>query len=69
VLGRVSALFLVAEAAATLAGALAAPVLAEAAQLTGAAIAASLVTLGAAALTCLTVPRMAAVVPRDAGRA
>ena len=63
VLGRVSALFLAAEAAATLAGALAGPVLAEAAQLTGAAVAASLVTLGAAALTCLTVPRMAAVVP------
>jgi len=50
VLGRVSAVFLTAEAAATLTGAVAGPFLAQAAQLEGVAIAASLVTLGAAAL-------------------
>jgi predicted MFS family arabinose efflux permease len=56
VLGRVSAVFLTAEAAATLTGAVAGPVLAQAAQLEGAAIAASLVTLGAAALAWLSGP-------------
>jgi len=56
VLGRVSAVFLTCEAAATLAGAAAGPCLAQAAQLTGVATAASLVTLGAAALAWLIVP-------------
>jgi predicted MFS family arabinose efflux permease len=57
VLGRVSAVFLTCEAAATLLGASAGPFLAQAAGLAGVAAAASLVTLGAAALTCLIVPR------------
>jgi len=56
VLGRVSAVFLTAEAAATLTGAVAGPVLAQAAQPEGVAIAASLVTLGAAALAWLSGP-------------
>jgi MFS family permease len=56
VLGRVSAVFLTAEAAATLIGSVAGPFLAQAANLTAAASAASLVTLGAAALALLTVP-------------
>ena len=55
-LGRVSAVVLTAEAAATLIGALAGPILAQAAQLTAVAAAASLVTLSAAALARLTVP-------------
>ncbi len=57
VLGRVSAVFLAGEAAATLTGAVAGPFLAQAVDLTGIAAAASLVTLGAAVMTCLTVPR------------
>ena len=57
VLGRVSATFLTGEAAATLLGAAAGPFLAQAAQLTGVAAVASLVTLGAAALTWFLVPR------------
>jgi predicted MFS family arabinose efflux permease len=57
ILGRVSAVFLTAEAAATLAGAVAGPFLAQALHFNGAATVASLVTLGAAALTFLTVPR------------
>ena len=56
VLGRVSAVFLTAEAAATLIGSVAGPFLAQAANLTAAAAAASLVTLSAAALALLTVP-------------
>ena len=56
VLGRVSAVFLTAEAAATLVGSVAGPFLAQAANLTAAATAASLVTLGAAALAFRTVP-------------
>ena len=56
VLGRVSAVFLTAEAAATLTGAIAGPFLAQAAQLEGVAIAASLVTLGAAGLAWLSGP-------------
>jgi Na+/melibiose symporter-like transporter len=56
VLGRVSAVFLTAEAAATLTGAVAGPFLAQAAQLEGVAIAASLVTLGAAGLAWLSGP-------------
>ncbi len=57
VLGRVSAVFLTGEAAATLIGATAGPFLAQAAQFTGVATAASLVTLSAAALAWLIVPR------------
>jgi predicted MFS family arabinose efflux permease len=57
VLGRVSAAFLTGEAAATLLGAVAGPFLAQAAHLTGVAVAASLVTLGAAVLAALIVPR------------
>jgi MFS family permease len=63
VLGRVSAVFLTAEAAATLTGAVAGPFLAQAVHFTGLATAASLVTLSAAALTFLTVPRMPAIIP------
>lgn len=50
VLGRVSAVFLTAEAAATLAGAITGPLLAQAANLTALAAVASLVTLAAAGL-------------------
>ncbi len=59
-LGRVSAVFLTGEAAATLAGSVAGPFLAQAAQLTGAAAVASLVTLGAAVLARLIVPPLPA---------
>jgi predicted MFS family arabinose efflux permease len=55
VLGRVSAVFLTTEAAATLAGSVAGPFLAQAAGLTSVAATASLVTLSAAALAFLTV--------------
>ena len=58
VLGRVSAIFLTGEAAATLAGAVAGPFLAQAAGLTAAAAAASLLTLCAAALARQKVPRI-----------
>jgi MFS family permease len=61
VLGRVSAVFLTAEAAATLIGSVAGPFLAQAANLAAAATAASLVTLGAAALAFRTVPPMPTV--------
>jgi len=57
-LGRVSAVFLTGEAAATLTGSVAGPFLAQAAHLMATAAAASLVTLGAATLTLLTVPRL-----------
>jgi MFS family permease len=57
VLGRVIAVFLTGEAAVGLLGAVAGPVLAQAVHLTGLATVASLVTLAAAALTLLTVPR------------
>jgi predicted MFS family arabinose efflux permease len=60
VLGRVSAVFLTGEAAATLVGAVAGPILTQEAHLSGVAAAAALVTLAAAVLTCLTVPRMPA---------
>ena len=63
VLGRVSAAFLTAEAAATLAGAAAGPFLAQAVHLTGLAAVAALLTLGAAALAALTIPRLAATCP------
>ena len=56
VLGRISAVFLTGEAAVGLLGAVAGPLLAQAARLTGLAAVASLVTLGAAVLTRLTVP-------------
>jgi MFS family permease len=64
VLGRVSAVFLTSEAAATLIGSVAGPFLAQAAHLAALAAAASLVTLSAAALAFLTVPRMPAIVIR-----
>ena len=68
VLGRVSAAFLTAEAAATLAGAAAGPFLAQAVHLTGLAAVAALLTLSAAALAGLTIPRLAATSPApDAG--
>jgi MFS family permease len=67
VLGRVGAVFLTGEAAATLLGAVAGPFLAQVAHLSGVAAAASLVTLSAAALAFLIVPRMAAVVPAQDG--
>jgi MFS family permease len=57
-LGRVSAAFLTGEAAATLTGAVTGPFLAQTVHLADAAIASAVVTLGAAALTCLTVPRL-----------
>jgi MFS family permease len=63
VLGRISAVFLTGEAAVGLAGAVAGPFLAQAIHLAGLAVVASLLTLGAAALSRLAVPRMAAVVP------
>ncbi len=57
-LGRVSAVFLTGQAAATLIGALSGPFLAQATQLTAVAGVASLVTLSAAALARLNVPRL-----------
>jgi MFS family permease len=57
VLGRVSAVFLTGAAAAALVGSVAGPFLAQAAHLAAAATAASLLTLSAAALAFLTVPR------------
>jgi len=63
ILGRVGAVFLTAEAAATLTGAMAGPFLAQAVHFTGVAAVASLVTLSAAALTFLTVPRMRLALP------
>jgi predicted MFS family arabinose efflux permease len=63
VLGRVSAVFLTGEAAATLTGAVAGPFIAQAAHLTGVVAAASLITLSAAALTFLIVPRMSKIIP------
>ena len=66
VLGRISAVFLTGEAAVGLLGAVAGPFLAQAIHLTGLAVAASLVTLSAAALTHLTVPRMP-IAPCPAG--
>jgi MFS family permease len=56
VLGRVCAVFLTGEAAATLTGSVAGPLLAQAAHLVAVAAAASLVTLSAATLALLTVP-------------
>lgn len=64
VLGRVTAVFLAAEAAATLAGAVVGPVLAQAVQLAGLAAAASVTTLAGAVLTYVLLPPVPA-----AGRA
>lgn len=61
VLGRVSAVFLTGEAVASLIGSVAGPFLAQAANLATVATAASLVTLGAAALAFRTVPPMSAI--------
>jgi MFS family permease len=61
VLGRVSAVFLTGAAAAALIGSAAGPFLTQAAHLTGAATAASLLTLSAAALAFRTVPLLPAV--------
>jgi predicted MFS family arabinose efflux permease len=58
VLGRIGAVFLTGEAAATLAGAAAGPFLAQAAGLTATAAAAALVTLAAAGLARLLIPRL-----------
>jgi AhpD family alkylhydroperoxidase len=58
VLGRVSAAFLTGEAAATLIGAVTGPFLAQTVHLAGAAIASTVATLGAAALTYITVPQL-----------
>ncbi len=68
VLGRVSAAFVTGEAAATLAGAVAGPFLAQAARLPGIAAVASLVTLGAAALAFRTVRPAAPAAGRAAAR-
>jgi MFS family permease len=62
VLGRVSAVFLTGEAAATLIGSVAGPFIAQTAHLVAVAAAASLITISAAALAFLTVPRMPAIV-------
>ncbi len=58
VLGRVSAAFVTGEAAASLTGAIAGPFLAQEIRLAGIAAVASLVTLGAAALTICTMPQI-----------
>jgi len=61
--GRVTAAFLTAEAAATLAGAATGPVLAQSAGLPTAAATAAAVMLVAAALARLTIPRLATLIP------
>ncbi|MDR2983646.1 MAG: MFS transporter, partial [Nocardiopsaceae bacterium] len=63
-LGRVCAVFLTCEAAATLMGSVAGPFLAQAAQFTRVATVASACTLGAAVLTLLAVPVMPRQRPR-----
>jgi predicted MFS family arabinose efflux permease len=65
VLGRVSAVFLTGEAAATLTGSVAGPFLAQAAHLVAVATAASLVTVSAATLAFVTVPQMPPIVTCD----
>ncbi|MFY9928963.1 MAG: MFS transporter, partial [Streptosporangiaceae bacterium] len=62
-LGRVGAVFLTGEAAATLLGAVAGPFVAQVAHLAGVAAVASLVTLAAAVLARLTIPRLAPLEP------
>ncbi len=66
-LGRISAVFLTGEAAVGLLGSVAGPFLAQVAHLAGLAAAASLVTLAAAVLACLFVPRLTAIVPAASG--
>lgn len=66
ILGRVGAVFLTGEAAATLIGALTGPLLAQAAQLTALAAAASLVTLSAAALARMNIPSYSQLGPGPA---
>jgi predicted MFS family arabinose efflux permease len=66
VLGRIGAVFLTGEAAATLAGAAAGPFLAQAAGLTAVAAVAALVTLAAAALARLLIPPVASSLPQPA---
>jgi MFS family permease len=66
ILGRVGAVFMAGEAAATLAGAVAGPVLASAARLSGLAAVASLATLTAAALAFLRLPACPAPPARPA---
>ena len=63
VLGRVTAAFLTAEAAVTLAGAVAGPVLAQSAGLPATAAVAAAIMLLAAALARLTIPRLATLIP------
>lgn len=63
VLGRVTAAFLTAEAAATLAGAVTGPVLAQSAGLTATAATAAALMLLTAALARLTIPRLATLIP------
>ncbi|MGN6792981.1 MAG: MFS transporter, partial [Streptosporangiaceae bacterium] len=58
VLGRVCAVFLTGEAAATLVGSMAGPFLVQSVRFTGVAVVASACTLGAAVLTLLAVPAM-----------
>lgn len=67
VLGRVCAVYLTCEAAATLIGSVAGPVLAQAARFPGLAAVASACTVAAAVLTLLAVPAMP--IPRRAGDA
>ena len=68
VLGRIGAVFLTGEAAATLAGAAAGPFLAQAAGLTVVAVVAGLVTLTAAGLTRLLVPPLPSQPDEPAGQ-
>jgi MFS family permease len=63
VLGRVTAAFLTAEAAVTLAGAVCGPLLAQAAGLAATAGVAAAVMLAAAGLARLTIPRLATLIP------
>jgi predicted MFS family arabinose efflux permease len=57
VLGRITAAFTTGGAAATMTGAVAGPLVAQAIHLTGAAVAAASVTLAAAALALVIIPR------------
>lgn len=67
ILGRVTAVFLAGEAAATLAGAVIGPAVAQPFGLFTLATAASATALAAALLTCLLVPPMPATTPGNAG--
>jgi MFS family permease len=68
VLGRITAAFTTGGAAATMTGAVAGPLVAQAIQLTGAAVAAASVTLAAAALALVIVPRTVLPTQPPAGR-